>query len=323
MTYTPLPVILDTDFSSDVGDLGAVGLTCAFARLGHIDLLGITCGTSHNKSPGAIDAVCTYFQLSPYPSISTWKGTSFDPTPATWSDHIYDNFSHPNGNLATTWPDGKSEMRRLLAARSSADAVIIAVGPLNAIADLLNSTSDGNSALSGSALVAAKCKALYVMGGYYPTNASAEFNFAQHPVSANDVFANWPTPIVACGYNIGWPGPKDGKTLAANKPSGNLLRSTYNAAGYSTGREAWDDMTVLAAVSRHSGFDVIRGTNSVNSSTGVNTWTTNTTGSHYYLTKAQSDAVFESKMNLILEADPTASPVLSSLASTAQWLTMG
>lgn len=322
MTYTATPVIIDTDFATDVGDLGAIGTACALHRLGRLNILGITCGTSIDKGPGGIDAVCTYFNVSPYPSISTWKGASFLGTAQTWTSYLYDNYSHPNGGLASTWPNGTSEMRRLLASRSSADVVIIALGPLNTMSALLQSTADGYSALSGSALIAAKCKTLYVMGGYYPTSASIEWNFQQDPTSANYVVANWPTPIVFHGFAVGNT-VKNGVTLATNKPVGNLLRATYNASTYTAGREAWDDLTVLSVANLNAGFTLTRGTNSVNASTGVNTFTANaSSGSHYYVTKTATDAMLQAQLNSLLEADPAASPVLSTFTSSGQWLTL-
>lgn len=322
MTYRPLPIILDTDFSADVGDLGAVAVACALHKLNYIDLKAVIVCTSNTKSPGAVDAVLNYWGLSGTVPVGCWKGTSFDPSSGTWPGYIYDNYTHPTvTGLASTVQDGKTLMRTVLAARNGADVTIVAVGPLNAVQELMNSTSDGASALSGSDLISASVHNLYVMGGKYPTTGTAEWNFEQHPTSANDVCDNWPTTIYFCGNEVG-SGVLNGTTLASVKSSGNLLRAAYDDAGYASGRTAWDEMTIIAAARRNSAFTLTRGTNAVNSSTGVNTFTASTSGPHYYLTKVQADNVYQTFLDSLTAADETATPILSTFPTSAQWLNM-
>jgi hypothetical protein len=191
-----VPLIFDTDFSSDVDDLGDIALACAMHKLGAVDLLCVSCDTSADKSPGAIAATLKWWGVTS-PQIGTWKGGAFDPGSSTnkqWRDYIYDNYDRNGVGLASTVEDGTTTMRRALASRQRKDAVIITTGPLNAMQALMNSPADSVSPLTGMQLLSAKCKVMYAVVGIFPSGT--EWNAVEHPTSASDVAANWPTPIV-------------------------------------------------------------------------------------------------------------------------------
>lgn len=305
-----IPVILDTDFSSDVDDLGDVAICCALHRLGKIDLLCVSCDTSADKSPGAISASLKWWGVTS-PQIGTWKGAAFDPGSSgnkLWRDYIYDNYDRNGVGLASTVEDGTVTMRRALASRAQKDAVIITTGPLNALQSLMNSSPDAVSGMTGAELLIAKCKVMYAVVGIFPTGT--EWNAVQHPTSASDVAANWPTPIVWVGIELGNT-VRTGGPLAS-KPADDLMRRGYSypPASGST-REAWGQLGIMAAAQSHADFGMVRGTAAFNSSTGANTWTNSATGTHYYLTKTLGDGHYVSRINKWICANVAASPLLA------------
>src|SRR5688572_14581754 len=109
------------------------------------------------------------------------------------------------------------------------------------------------------------------MGGRYPTSTmqpKPEFNFGYtwtkrgpdgRPAgdprvktlaarSASFVVANWPTPILFSGVEIGTP-VRTGGTLSTRTPPDNPIRMVYEAfGGPGKTRESWDLTAVLAAV---------------------------------------------------------------------------
>lgn len=317
-------VLYDCDFSADVGDLGALALLAAYHRLGHVNIIGAMCCVSAAKTPGAIDATLRWWGVNGIP-VGTWKGAAFDPDGSNggWRNYLYDNYTRTVG-LASTVPDAKTEQRRILAAQPDGSVTMIAVGPLNTVNELLTSTADAHSALTGSQLVAAKVRDLWIMGGRYPTNATPEWNLQQAPADAANVASNWPTPIYWVGYEVGGTFTVGGSPVFSGKATNDLMRQGYaNASFGASGREAWDEMTVMACAQRASDFTLTRGTNAVNASTGANTFTPSASGNHYYVMKAQADSWYQARINRLIGADVTATPIISSWGTAPGFLRVG
>jgi inosine-uridine nucleoside N-ribohydrolase len=91
--------------------------------------------------------------------------------------------------------DAEVVMRNALTSSYDNNAVIMIAGPLTNAARLLNV---GN----GPDWVRRKVKMLVIAGGSYP-DGSPETNITTDLASAKKVFADWPTPIVAVGREIG------------------------------------------------------------------------------------------------------------------------
>ncbi len=310
-----IPVILDTDFATDWGDAPPLKQAALMHRLGFIDLLAVGCCATNDKSPGAIRGSLDYFGCSTVP-VGAWKGSSVEPGPYVWVTDLYATFS-PAPGLNAAFTDAVSVYREQLAAAADGSVRLICIGQLNQVKALLDSSADRFSALSGSALVTAKVHSLHVMGGEWPNGS--EYNFTSAPSAANYVVANWPTavPIIFNGFTVG-----STVIVGAGTVLGNLdasepcrkARDAYNtdkglASG--TGREAWDNFSILTVVEGTSSFLLTRGTASVNASTGANTWTDSSSGPHYYVTKRWADSQFRSHIDSMLKVSLTTSPTIT------------
>jgi inosine-uridine nucleoside N-ribohydrolase len=111
-----------------------------------------------------------------------------------------------------TVPEALSLLRKTLATQPDGSVVMIQVGYSTNLARLLKSPPDANSALSGRQLVARKVRLLSIMGGNFGEamrdgkllpKGSPEFNLKVDTPSAQTLFASWPSPIVASGFEIG------------------------------------------------------------------------------------------------------------------------
>lgn len=239
----PVPIFFDSDIGPDVDDAGAAAILHALADRGEAKILGMACCTSSPWGAPCLDAINTYYGRPDIP-IGTFKGAGFL-ADSKYNRAVVERFPNDlrNGERA---PDATEVYRRVLSRQKDRTAVICAVGPLNNLARLLESGPDRHSKLSGRDLVARKVRQLVIMGGRYPEGK--EWNFEQDPKAAVKVAQEWPTPILASGFEIG-AAVKTGGRLTAETPVENPVRLAYELyVGAGKDRESWDLTAVLAAV---------------------------------------------------------------------------
>lgn len=323
MTY---PVIFDTDHQSDWDDVQDVKFAAWLHREGIIDLLAVGGCTSATYLPAALEASLAYYGVTGVP-IGTWKGATYD----QGVDH-YNPTLAADGGIATQasgYPDAVAVYRAALAAADDASVYFVATGPCLNLSALLASSADSISPLTGAQLVAAKVVQLVLVAGIWPSGA--EYNFQQRAVAGSDVVANWPNQIVFPGIELasessnvvcGTGSVLD--SLPATEPL-RRARDLYNvgqskAAG--TGRTAWGVMSWLWLTEGESAFNTYRGTASVNSSTGNNTWVASASGPHRYLAKKFSDASTASHIDSVLRLALTDGAVPSVAWSGYSWLNL-
>jgi hypothetical protein len=237
-----VPVFFDSDIGPDVDDAGAAAILNAMADRGEAKIIGMACCTSSPWGASCLDAINTYYGRPDIP-IGTFKGPGFL-IDSKYNRAVAERFPNDLKNGAA--PDATEVYRRVLARQKDGSVVVCAVGPLNNLARLLESGPDRFSRLSGRDLVAKKVRQLVIMGGRYPEGK--EWNFEQDPRAAARVATEWPTPILASGFEIG-ASVKTGGRLAAETPSDNPVRLAFELyVGAGKDRESWDETGVLAAV---------------------------------------------------------------------------
>jgi inosine-uridine nucleoside N-ribohydrolase len=222
-------VIFDTDMWSDIDDALALAMLHALQDRHEINLLAVTVSTAEKWCASYVDLIDTFYRhpqvpiglirngldteafRKKYPSI-TW--------PVTRYTQILSEDRKRNGSLVyphrlidgTNAPEAVSLLRKTLAAQPDGSVVIIQVGYSTNLARLLDSVSDAASTLSGRDLIQRKVRLLSVMAGNFAESivdgqllakGSPEFNLESDVTSAQNVFSNWPTPIVASGFEIG------------------------------------------------------------------------------------------------------------------------
>lgn len=171
-------------------------------------MLGITISKCNPYSLEYIDAYCRFNDKYDIPLGYAYNGMNTDDGHYLRQtlDTIIDNnkILHPKRSLKDHILEGYKLLRKLLAEQEDHSVVFIALGPETNLARLLISEADEYSELDGKALVAQKVKLLSVMGGLYGNEFDfPEWNIVNDLNAAQITFKEWPTPIIASGWELG------------------------------------------------------------------------------------------------------------------------
>ncbi len=167
-----VPVILDTDLSSDVDDVGAVAVLHALADRGEAEILGMGISANDSAAAPCLDALNTFYGRPEIP-IGVMPGIG-QASPSKYARPLADEYPHRLKSTADA-PLATQLYRRLLAAAGDREVVLVSIGLLTNIAALVDSPPDEISPLAGKELIAKKVRAWVAMGGTFP--AGREFNF--------------------------------------------------------------------------------------------------------------------------------------------------
>lgn len=297
----PVPIIFDSDIGPDVDDAGTAAILNALADRGEARILAMNCCTSSEWGAPCLDAINTYYGRPDIP-IGTFKGTGFL-TDAKYNRAVAEQFPNDlkSGHNA---PDATEVYRQVLSRQPDHSVTVCAVGPLNNLALLLASGPDRYSKRTGRELVEKKVAKLVIMGGRYPEGK--EWNFEQNPAAAAKVLSEWPSPILASGFEIG-ARVHTGKRLESETPETNPVRKAFALyAGPGKGRESWDETALYAAVRGPEGLWNVKsgGSIAVDPSTAINRWNPNSNGKHAFLVERQPVAEVEKAIEDLMVQPP-------------------
>jgi len=285
-----IPVIFDTDVGNDIDDVLALQMLFNYERKEKIDLLGFTIGKCNPYSILYVDGYSHLNDRGDIPLGFAYNGVNPEdnkylrPTLDTLIDGK--KILHPQRNLNDSLPEGYKLLRKLLSSQKDHSVVFIAVGPETNLARLLESKSDEYSDLDGKSLVERKVKLLSVMGGLYNNEFDfPEWNIIQDLDAAQKVFSEWPTEIVASGWELGiellYPHQSILNDFSANHPL-SVSYKIYEQMPYD--RPTWDLTSVLYAIEPDSGFFTLsqKGTIQIDS-VGRSIFIPSCNGKHRYL----------------------------------------
>ncbi len=309
--WTPLPVarpwIIDTDWWTDVDDVVAMRVAAACERAGLIDIRAITLSASFVTAAGSLDAMMTNEGRPGIPIGRITNSHSPSGSPS-YQNRMASEWEHTEAGGPSTIESAVTLMRRTLEDAEDGTVDIVAIGFTNNIADLLASTADGVSSLTGSQLVDQKVRHLWVMGGKWPSGSEHNFNeTSAAKAAASAICLGWPTPITFLGYEVG-----------ANALSGGTLRTLHATDivaealvdhGSQYGRNSWDPLLVrLAALDdlELAGYTAVTGTASVNTSSGANSFSVSPSGTHRYVVRSQVNSWYERDLAALLWPDAVA-----------------
>ena len=296
-------IILDTDLSSDVDDVGAVAVLHALADKGEAKILAMMVSSGDPWSVPCLDALNTWFGRPDIP-LGMVKGKRVIHA-STYTKNIAEEFTHDSksGNDAL---DAVQLYRKILASQPDQSVILVTVGYLTNLRNLLASKADAASSLDGTTLVREKVKKLVCMGGEYPEGR--EWNFYQDAAAAEKVISDWPTPIIFSGFEVG----RDVLTGAGMRGSKtpNPVRRSYELYNGLKNRPSWDQVTVLYAVrNRQSSiadkwFERKYGLNIV-SPDGSNKWRASADNSQSYLHRKIPVSVLAEQIESLMLSPPT------------------
>ena len=221
-------VILETDITFDVDDVGAMAVLHTLADAGRVEILAVNYNEVHPSGAAAIDAINTFYGRSDIP-VGVYRGEFPDPDSSRYLDRVA---TFPHRLTAESAPDALDVYRRVLGEQGDRSVTIVSVGFLNNLADLLRAEAD---------LVASKVRELVVMGGRHNDG----FNLVRHGLveTTREVIENWPTPLAISDYGGR---VRTGATLSQT-PADNPVREAYFRwfHGKFEGRSSWDQVAVL------------------------------------------------------------------------------
>ncbi len=239
----PVRVIFDTDMSGDTDDVAALAILNALADQGKCEIVACL-ADDHDQdkaTAAAISAINTYYGRPNIP-IGTYHGPGIAPSQSHYTAALRDDFPN-SAKPDDQMPDALGVYRRALASAPDQGVVIVSVGFLNNLRDLLKSPPDAVSPLAGIDLVRQKVKTWVCMGGGYP-KSSYECNFEGRSggADARYVVANWPTPVLFSGVEIG-SAIRTGKGLRSTPATNPVKRACDN-----NGHQSWDPTAAYCAV---------------------------------------------------------------------------
>ena len=253
-----IPVIFETDMGNDIDDALALDMLYKYADMSLVNLLGVGVNKMGVHSIEFIDIMNTWFG---YPDVAIGKitdgvdCTNDPPNNFVKAVCLYqENGASPFGRTHTDYsqiPEAPDFYRELLANQPDSSVVVISVGFSTNIARLLDTQPDRFSPLNGRNLVAKKVKLLSIMAGNLVEPSAWEYNVGRDIPATQNVFNNWPTPIVVSPYDVG-----NAVMFPASVIENNLDYAGANPVkiGYESfmqmpyDRPSWDLTSVLYAV---------------------------------------------------------------------------
>jgi purine nucleosidase len=203
-----MPVIFDTDVGNDIDDALALSLLHALESRRECRIRALTITKDNPWCAPYIDLVNTFYGRPNIP-IGVVKGSGVTPENSRMIQ-IPSERRRPDGSLVyphrllsgEAAAESVGLLRRVLATESDKSVTIVQVGFSTNLARLLDSPPDKTSGLRGVELVERKVRLLSVMAGNF-VSGDPEFNVKMDVTSAQKVFSDWPTEIVASGFEIG------------------------------------------------------------------------------------------------------------------------
>lgn len=206
----PIKIIFDTDIGNDVDDVMALAMLHALETRGACKLLGVTITKPDELAGPFVDVINTFYGRPKIPIGFTHSALTNAPSPFLSLAQVRDGSKvrYPHRlKRSSDAPEATRLLRKLLNNEPDESVVIVQVGYFSNLAALLDTKQDEISPLSGSELARRKVKLLSVMAGSFKqvgqNKRFREFNVVQDLPAARKVAAEWPTPVVWSGFEIG------------------------------------------------------------------------------------------------------------------------
>ena len=254
LAAAPVRVIFDTDMGNDVDDALALAMIHALESRGEARLLAVTITKDNPWAAAYVDLVNTFYGRGSIPVGMVRNGK----TPENGRMiQVPASRRKPDGSLVyprrlgpdAQAPEAVGLIRGILAAEKDHGVTLVQVGFSTNLARLLDTPQD-------RALVARKVRLLAVMAGAFP-EGKPEFNVKTDIPSAKQLFAEWPTPIVTSGFEVGlsilYPASsiEHDFNYVPDHPIADAYRA-YKQMPYD--RPTWDPTAALYAIREDAGY---------------------------------------------------------------------
>lgn len=238
MAFAQTPVIFDTDMGNDIDDALALALLHALESRGECRIVAVTITKDNPWAAPYIDIVNTFYGRPNIP-IGMVKGSGVTPEDSPMIRVPAERGLYPHKlKSGADAPDAVAVLRKALAAQPDHSVVLVQVGFSTNLAHLL----------SDSELVTRKVKLLVMMAGDF-AKRNPEFNIKMDIPAAQKLVRDWPTPIVASGFEIGNSMLFPASSITRDFPANNPVADAYkNYKKFPYDRPTWDITAALYAV---------------------------------------------------------------------------
>ncbi|KAJ6223171.1 hypothetical protein RDWZM_001716 [Blomia tropicalis] len=196
-------IIVDTDIGAWPDDAGSLAMLHKWADNGLLEIQAIMANNAYEGIVPVIDAMNHFYGRPEIPI-----GVTKDPNATSftgdlhWQEWLLANFRHPKYQNNSQAPDSIQLYRKLLSKASNGSIKLLSIGYLTNLANLLETSGDEFSPLTGKELIQAKVSHTFVMGGIFPTG-EPETNIAGDAKSSVKSLPHWPTPVIYSGFEVG------------------------------------------------------------------------------------------------------------------------
>jgi hypothetical protein len=201
----PIGVAFEGDLGTRIDAVLAVAMLQGFVGKGEARAVALAVSKPSIKSAQVADAIGGFY--SPRPAggslmIGMPEGASATadapPLAALLAKRGADGSQPHTSNIATTLDtaDNAVLIRNIILAQNDGNAAIVVAGPATGMAKLLG-------LFGARPQVATKVKHLVLAIGAFGPGAAAEASVKSDIASARKLFAEWPTPIIVAGAEIG------------------------------------------------------------------------------------------------------------------------
>lgn len=335
----PVRIIYDTDIGLDIDDVGGLALLHALADRGECQILGVMVSESlHNYDglwgPPLVDIINTYYGRPEIP-VGVYKGTPVDIGRYGRFAEAVVKASFPRRlQDAAQAHDGGRLYRKLLASAPDGSVVIVTVGHLTNLYELMLSTPDAHSPLTGMELINRKVREWTCSGGRYPgSGRTPDLNFAHYPEQTEYVINNWPTKATFGGDELAPHYQTGAKVSNTYETSSNPVAMAWHHFNGGKPGPSRDSLAVLYAVRGRQDAEgklfpkVETGANSYHKldeyrpsgklPASENVWRTDLQKPHGYLKAAADNENVSAAMDALIAAPPAkAAPVQAQHEAT-------
>ena len=272
----PPRIIFDTDIGNDIDDALALAMLHAMESRGEAKLIGVTITKDHPNAAKFVDIVNTFYGRGAIP-IGVVKNGKTPEDSGMLRIPVEHKPPYPMANRPPE--EATSLLQHLLKNEKDGSVIIVQVGFFTNLARLLD-------APGAKQLIRKKVKLLSLMAGAFPSG-NPEYNVKIDIPAARKVFAEWPTPIVTSGFEIGLAVLYPAHAImnyfkyVDNHPVVDSYRA-YKKMPYD--RPTWDLTAVLYAVRPAAGFFTLSGKGRITvDAAGKTELTPDPKGTHRYL----------------------------------------
>lgn len=281
VSYTQTTVILDADLDSDVDDVAALAMLHHLAATGQVKIAGVIVTSDDPYAPVCADAVNTYFGTAGIP-IGFLQNQPNLKNHSRYTRQISEEFPHHLQSYKDAW-EAVSLYRSILSSSADGSVTIVSIGHLTSLQNLLKSTGDVYSSLSGKELALKKVSKWICMGGMFPSGKEANF-YRPDPLSTRYCLQEWTNPVVFCGWEVGKEIITGGGELKKDLTTESPVFRSFELYNNFAGRPSWDQVAVLLLTTDSAKyFNTISDGYCHVELDGSNRWVTGTKSNHAYI----------------------------------------